>query len=357
MKKIFRTSFLFAVPVLLAAGCHSIELAAPADGAEVLLLRSDWKKLIAQRGARPRLSEEKLDLCDRFDRPAPVVFRWEKQPGDMVLEIARDKKMQQIVRRVNVTDENRAEVANLEVGRTYYWRVRAMEGSDDSEVRSFVTNGDTPRYLAVPGKMPVNLRDAGGKVTCDGKRTAQGKVFRGSAMQDFYAIQEPARKFMREELKIKTDLDLRYAAQTAKYHESALGKNVKWLKFPVNAYKSFTPEQNELFRDAIKVFAKAENYPVYVHCAAGVDRTGEIIFLLDMILGVEEERAFLDYEASSLAYYPRQRTIPYFRNWLNTIEKMSPEGTPRREQVLHYLRSIGVTDEDMDAIRANMLEQ
>ena len=128
-------------------------------------------------------------------------------------------------------------------------------------------------------------------------------------------------------------------------------------KVPVNAYKSFTPEQNALFRDAIRVFADPANYPVYVHCAAGVDRTGEIIFLLDMILGVDEERAFLDYEASSLSYYPRQRTIRYFQNWLDTIRKMSPDGTPRREQVVNYLRSIGVTDEDMAAIRAAMLEK
>ena len=176
-------------------------------------------------------------------------------------------------------------------------------------------------------------------------------------MQGFFAIREPARRFLLDELKIKTDLDLRYAAQTAKYGESGLGKSVNWVKVPVNAYKSFTPEQNGLFRDAVKVFANAENYPVYVHCSAGVDRTGEIIFLLDMILGVEEERAFLDYEASSLSYYPRQRSIRYFQNWLGTIRKMSPEGTPLREQVVNYLKSIGVTDENMDAIRANMLEQ
>ena len=194
-------------------------------------------------------------------------------------------------------------------------------------------------------------------MTGDGGRTCQGRVFRGSEMQGYFAIGEPARKFMLEDLKIKTELDLRYPKQTAKYSESALGPAVNWIKVPVNAYKSFTPEQNALFRDAIRVFADPANYPVYVHCAAGVDRTGEIIFLLDMILGVDEERAFLDYEASSLSYYPRQRTIRYFQNWLDTIRKMSPDGTPRREQVVNYLRSIGVTDEDMAAIRAAMLEK
>ena len=197
---------------------------------------------------------------------------------------------------------------------------------------------------------------ADGKKTVDGGRTRQGMIFRGSDMNLSFKITQEGIRFMRDELGIRTDLDLRYPEQTARFEASPLGADVRWIRRPVNAYKGFTPEQNDLFRDTIKVFADPANYPIYLHCAAGVDRTGEVVFLLDMLLGVEEERAFLDYEASSLAYYPRPRTISYFSNWLKTIGKMSPEGTPRRQQVVNYLMKIGVTGDEIAAIRKIMLE-
>ena len=127
------------------------------------------------------------------------------------------------------------------------------------------------------------------------------------------------------------------------------------------AQKKAAPKKAAAKKEEVKAeakkFAKAgANYPIYLHCAAGVDRTGEIVFLLDMILGVDEERALLDYEASSLSYYPRPRTIGYFRKWLDTIREMSPEGTPRAQQIVNYLKKIGVTEQDIAAIRSIMLE-
>ena len=355
MKKFFDVILMVGALMTLNGCCRTVELVSPADRADLSLLRADWKERIVERSKRPRVSETEWGLDDRLDRPEAAAFSWKGDAdGEYTLEIARDKKFSEPVKTLTVKGTT-AEIFGLEVGRTYFWRVRS--GKKLSAARSFSTDGDTPRFLSVPGGIPVNFRDAGGKRTRDGRRTRQGMIFRGSEMNKKpFLIKPEGIRFMRDELKIRTDLDLRYPNVTANFKASPLGDDVRWLRRPVNAYQSFTPEQNELFRDTIRVFANPENYPVYVHCSAGVDRTGEIVFLLDMLLNVDEERAFLDYEASSLTYYPRPRTISYFARWLKTIAAMSPEGTPRSQQVVNYLRSIGVTDEEIAAIRRIMLK-
>ena len=350
-----RLIVMFGALMLLNGCCHNIELVSPVDRAELSLLRVDWKERIAERSKRPRVSETKWGLNDRLDRPAAAFFSWKGDGGETyILDISRDKTFSAPVKTLTVKGMT-AEISDLEVGRTYFWRIRS--GKLVSPVRTFTTDGDTPRFLNVPGGIPANFRDAGGKKTRDGRRTRQGMIFRGSEMNKTPFVMKPeGLRFMRDELKIRCDLDLRYPNVTEKFKSSPLGDDVRWIRRPVNAYKSFTPEQNELFRDTIRVFTDPDNYPVYVHCTAGVDRTGEIIFLLDMLLNVDEERAFLDYEASSLTYYPRPRTIAYFAKWLKTIAGMSPEGTPRSQQVVNYLKNIGVTEEEIASIRRIMLE-
>ena len=83
--------------------------------------------------------------------------------------------------------------------------------------------------------IPVNFRDAGGKRTLDGGRTRQGMIFRGSELSGtHYNITPEGVRFMREELKIRTDLDLRYPKKTARITASPLGDGVRWVRRPVN---------------------------------------------------------------------------------------------------------------------------
>ena len=350
-RKITALCVVFTATAFTAA---AVELLAPADNAKVMLLRSDWLQQISERSQRPRVSLEKIDKKDRMDLPQPVTFMWKKK-SDGMLKISCDKNFKTDVKTIPFAACDSLQVYNLKVGKTYYWQV--ITDKKVSEVRKFTADGTTPRYIAVPDGIPVNMRDAGGKAAAGGKRTRQNMIFRGSEMHGDYAISNAAKNFMLNELKIRTDLDLRYPQITARFQESALGKSVQWICMPINAYQSFTAEQNNYFRDTIKIFADHKNYPVYVHCTAGVDRTGEVIFLLDMLLNVDEERAFQDYEASSLSYYPRPRSIGYFQRWLKTIAQMSPAGTPRNIQVENYLKKIGVTSEDISNIRKIMLEQ
>jgi protein-tyrosine phosphatase len=51
---------------------------------------------------------------------------------------------------------------------------------------------------------------------------------------------------------------------------------------------------------ALRVFAHAENLPIIMHCIHGKDRTGLIIALLLLLLGVDEPTVVLDYAKSEL---------------------------------------------------------
>ena len=51
---------------------------------------------------------------------------------------------------------------------------------------------------------------------------------------------------------------------------------------------------------ALRVFAHADNLPVIIHCIHGKDRTGLIVALLLLLLGVDEPTVVLDYAKSEL---------------------------------------------------------
>ena len=332
---------------------EKIKLLQPVDGTGIRLLCDNWRELLHERSLREIKQDTEADCYDRADFPLPVKFRWDR-PVNGTLEIAADENFENIVKSLAAAGDS-AEVYNLEIAREYFWRV--VTENDFSSVQRFYTLPDTPRLIKVPGTRPVNIRDAGGKMTLHGQRTRQGMIYRGSEINGYYIAEAESIAFMQNELGIRTDLDLRYTTQTEPHDNSPLEPAARWVKYPVNAYNSFTDEQNVLFRDTIRVFADRSHYPVYVHCAGGSDRTGEIVFLLDMLLDVNEESAFIDYELSSMSYFPRIRTIDYFQEYLKVIESMSPPGTPRQQQVVNYLIKIGVSKEEIESIRNIMVEK
>ena len=104
----------------------------------------------------------------------------------------------------------------------------------------------------------------------------------------------------------------------------------------------------------VRLFADPEIYPVFYHCAGGVDRTGELSFLLNMLLGVDLEEALLDYEASSLSIFQRPRTIAYFQRWLSVLAQTGEPQDNWQQHVEKYMLSIGLTPEELTSIRKNL---
>jgi protein-tyrosine phosphatase len=277
--------------------------------------------------------------------PAPVVFSWETD-GMARLQISRTEEFASIVREVMA--ENSATVYNLEIGRTYYWRVICDD--DQSEIRTFTTEDRAPRWLYIDGT--TNVRDIGGLKTMDGRRIRQGLLFRGSEMDTHKEITQAGIAELRVHLGVKTDLDIR-GEVVGKRFDSPLGEDVRFCLVPVRAY-------DEYFRDIapyptiFDLLANEESYPIYFHCWGGADRTGSLACMIEALCGVSDEDQDLDYELTSLSVWDKRSRTG--KGWQMFINELAAFGETRQEQTRAFLRRVGVSDETMDRVVQILVE-
>lgn len=259
-----------------------------------------------------------------------------------------------------VTDSCELELINLLADTDYFWTVSV--GDYISPVQTFHT-ADTVRTLTIEGV--TNTRDGGGWETVDGKTIKQGMYYRGGYVED---ATEAGRKVMLEELGIKTDLDLRGAeGRTA----SPLGADINYRAFSAPYYwgtstgigPDMTDAYKEALTNAIRTFADEDNYPIYVHCALGRDRTGTVCFLINALCGATEEALYLDYEMSLLSSstdtntYAATMVNGNFTALYNNILTYAPEGGTIKEGAENYLMNrLGITEAEIASIREILLE-
>ncbi len=245
-------------------------------------------------------------------------------------------------------------VYNLHIDTRYAWQVSA-EQSDGSVIESpvwtFRTHASTPRWIRVPGM--TNVRDIGGWALPDNRRIRQGLIYRSSEMDRHLEITEEGKKVLIEELGIRTDLDLRGSTEEP---GPVLDEGVvRWVNTPVGGYGGIIEDRwRESYREAFRVLADPANHPVIFHCWGGADRAGTVAFLLQALLGLPLEDLMRDYELTSMSIWgERTRTSEQFQALLQALGSSWSDGSIH-QRVEHYLRSIGVTTAEIDAIRDRM---
>ncbi len=284
--------------------------------------------------------------------PNPVTVSWDGEFFDdqtLFLHLSKESDFSEY--KVYETEKNKAVIFNLEIGTEYFWRVCSTsrgEITDISDAFSFTVSDIPPRWIYAKGL--GNIRDIGGWTGKNGKKIKQGMFFRGCEMEFHYTIEDEGRQVLAEDLGIKTDLDLRGEA-VGKIDSSKIGGNCSLALIPCAAYADFMNDK-ETCKKIFSVLANAENYPVYMHCWGGADRTGTVAFLLSAILGVKLDDLFLDYEITSLSTWgERSSDSEQFKGFLHVLDEYGEENDTVGEKCESFILSSGITKQEIENIR------
>lgn len=296
---------------------------------------------------------------EELSYPLPVVLKLNK------LSEYKENNLYQILlsndysfadSKIYTTKENELEVYNLKINIVYYWKV--ISSNNESKIFGFMIESVGPRNIYIDGI--TNARDLGGWNCSDGKVVKQGMIFRTSKFNEDEStnilITEKGIKMLVEELKIKSELDVRDIDdnENGGITNSPLGDEINYFPVTMKSGGNYLTLNKGRLKDVFAVLGNESNYPIVIHCSIGTDRTGVICFLVNGLLGVSEEDLYKDYLFSNFANTYGVRTTSAIKDYLKQINYAS--GDTLEEKFYNYLVNNGVNEEDLKTIIRIMKE-
>ena len=364
------------VGALFAASAAPLEIVSPKEGATVPTLTADMKAYLAQPRAE-RVKQfadpaERKRIAKFGDRPQKTLLSWTctlpAATGTVWSVKVRRAKDGKVVFTAK-TSKNSVEIDNLEIACDYRWRVKGMVGGALLRAEgTFRTEDMAPRLIHL--SRVHNMRDLGGRVGLNGRRVRQGIVYRsaglnanarkskskGGMVPGAVTLTDKSRAYAKGVLGIRTDLDLRSDRECFGMTGSPLGPEVKWIKISSSAYSGMGKDSGkQAFAQVFRVFLDEKNYPIDFHCIAGADRTGSLAFILNGLLGVDEEELWRDWEVTA---FQKEKLDFGHRTRFGKLVKVFDAfpGANIHEKIVAYVKSAGFTDADIAKFRAIMLE-
>jgi len=186
----------------------------------------------------------------------------------------------------------------------------------------------------IPVVGTYNFRDVGG-YRAEGGVTRRGKLFRSDAL---HALGDDGRGQLRE-LGVKYIVDLRDDAEVEALPDDIEGLDVEILRLPVfegsatsqttiggtlvDLYAKIVLQHTSVVAQALKEVADTGEAGVIVHCTAGKDRTGIVVALALLAVGVDRDIVVADYAATQVNLQG-----PWLEKMLALVESHGVEVTP-----------------------------
>ncbi len=361
----------FAFGFCLAVLADTITLNTPDDGATLSMLKPEQQLyclLDSQAGRQVLASLEQREFLSSSVRSFPkgIKLGWtfigEATPVRYEVVLADNEDFTNA--RVLPTREEHLTLYNLLLGKKYYWKVDAIRQDGrrlESDSSCFIVDARDPRFLYVPDV--DNVRDIGGFTGLEGRVMPHGLIYRSSGLNFNSSdggktpgaprVNAEGVLRMREELHLRTELDLRGNGETAGMTVSPIGEDINYIQIPVGAYEYiFSPNGAKPFADCFRVFLNPANYPIDYHCIGGADRTGSLSFLLEALLGADSEHLYRDYVLTSFYATRDYNACDTF------FQGLGGYGTPEESLVTkaeRYFFACGITPDEIEAFRAYIL--
>ena len=268
-----------------------------------------------------------------------------------------------IIQTYSVTDNGyRIEFTNLLLDATYYYKLQVQYGDTwyESAPYVFYTAAYAPRNLDIEGVS--NVRDIGGRFIDDSHRIKQGMIFRGAAFEDAQYgthITQRGIAAVREDLKIKTEIELRWVSvgEISSRAESLIGGDVNYYEYEFNYDTSqlLVGNYSSIAKCFVR-FADESQYPIYYHCRIGTDRTGVLSYLLLGLLGVDKDTILHDYLFSNFGYVGGNRSVSTIQSaYIDVLDAY--EGETLQQKITNYLiNECGLTEEQLERIKEILIE-
>ena len=285
----------------------------------------------------------------RIDEQVPVALKFSVKKGYAIsykIELADNNTFSNAEVSYIEATSGTYQFEHLYANTTYYYRVTVYTSKGFDTQTGYFKTADTPRILSIDGSR--NVRDIGNWKTDSGKRIKQGLLLRGTeldgAVESGYHVTNDGLVDLLEIYGIKTDMDLRSPSASSK---DALGSRVEHKYYNMVMYAAvFTEQGKERVKEIFCDLANADNYPIYLHCTYGCDRTGIVCYLLEALLGVSRGDCLKEYGLSNMQI----SNIRVVEEGLKAYE-----GNTLKEQAESYLLSCGVSAYQIQNIRTIFL--
>ena len=309
----------------------------------------------------------------RKDWPLNALIKWnaDKTGSAQMLLVSESPEFKSTI--VDVTLDSKAEsyyISGLKPDTRYYYSVSTSYSDKPLMVTTKSAFKTVGTVLMIKAEGVYNIRDLGGWTGIDGHKVRYGRLIRGSRLKNnldqggMVAISSDYIQVLRD-MGVGAELDLRSDAET---NSSASVLNRRQLKFKRIADANtcqgadvFTGDANIVAVKTIIEWLKADR-GVYISGSLGADRTGTVAFLINGLLGVDEDALSKDYELSSfsgdnLEDVKRRRTDSRFVAMVEAIKGL--DGADLQQKIYNKLNSgvngTSIPAEDLNWFIGHML--
>jgi len=256
----------------------------------------------------------------------------------------------------------------LDPGKVYYYKINATLSSGETIVlfSSAFRLSNTVKMLNSDNLF--NVRDLGGWTGLNGKKVKYGQLYRGSRIRHNLqqspigeVVTEAARYL--KDLGIRAELDLRTTEENSSSFAAIDRRGSKLYKVP-NAKDCLGSNilNGEAYVSGLKQIIDwlQAGRKIYISASLGAERTGAMAFLINGLLGVNEDALARDYELSSFSEDSLATGMVWKRNEGNYPAMVSAiktlEGNTLQEKIYNYFKTGFIVDNEPVAVTTTNLD-